>query len=185
MGAVVAEGQTSGKPVLSTPEGYHFDKLHVTHSDGGKAATRPVLDGVLPTGEFLEVHETTLQPGEMPHPAHRHRHTELVLIREGTLLFYNDDKTETMGPGDVIQTGSTFCMAGRTSERLRRITLSLQSERRRRDEKDRWRGGAAVRVRDRECADGCDGTSGWSRGQRNVQFSGKCEPAGESAGVSV
>ena len=94
--------------MLSTPMGYHFDQLRVTHSDGGKAVTRPVLDGVLPTGEFLEVHETTLQPGEMPHPAHKHRHTELALIREGTLEFFNDGKTELMGPGDVIQTGSNI-----------------------------------------------------------------------------
>jgi quercetin dioxygenase-like cupin family protein len=106
VGSGVAEGQGGGEKVLSSPQAFQFDMLPVTHSDGGTAVTRPVLQGVLPTGESLEVHETTLQPGQMPHPAHKHKHTELALIREGTLEFFNDGKTEMVGPGGVIQTAS-------------------------------------------------------------------------------
>lgn len=102
-----AEGQAAGKKTLSTPQAFSFDKLPITHSPSG-AVTWQILDGVLPTGEFVEVHETTLLPGQMPHPAHKHKHTELALIREGTLEFYNNGKTERVSAGGVIQTGSNI-----------------------------------------------------------------------------
>jgi len=84
---------------------FSFDKLPVTHSANG-AATRPVLRGQLPTGEVIELHETTLMPGQMPHAAHKHRHTELMLIREGTLEFILDGRSEQLGPGGVAYAAS-------------------------------------------------------------------------------
>lgn len=107
LGSMVAEGETSSTKVLSAPQAFPFDKLPVKHSANG-SESRSILDGVLPTGEFIEVHETTLAPGQMPHPAHKHPHTELALIREGTLEFYNDGKTELVGAGGMIQTGSNI-----------------------------------------------------------------------------
>jgi quercetin dioxygenase-like cupin family protein len=68
--------------------------------------TRPVLRGKLPTGESIELHETTLMPGQMPHPAHRHTHTELMLIREGTLEFMLNGNSERLGPGGVAYAAS-------------------------------------------------------------------------------
>jgi quercetin dioxygenase-like cupin family protein len=67
---------------------------------------RQVMHGTLPTGEFVEVHETMLPAGQMPHPPHKHRNTEFVLIREGKLEFYNDGKAEPCGPGDIVYTAS-------------------------------------------------------------------------------
>ena len=84
---------------------FQFDKLPVTYSAGG-AATRPVLRGRLPTGEVVELHETTLMPGQMPHAAHRHVHTEFMLIREGNLEFILEGKTEPVGPGGVVYAAS-------------------------------------------------------------------------------
>jgi quercetin dioxygenase-like cupin family protein len=63
---------------------------------------RPIVHGVLPTGEAVELHETTLLPGHMPHPAHKHKHSEFMMIREGTVQFDNDGKLEKLGPGSVV-----------------------------------------------------------------------------------
>jgi quercetin dioxygenase-like cupin family protein len=107
-----AEGQTAtgAAPaptpnVLSVQRAYLFDQLPVKTGPNGE--TRPVLNGVLPTGEDVEMHETTLLPGHMPHPPHKHRHSELMMIREGTLEFDNDGTLERVGPGSVIFAAST------------------------------------------------------------------------------
>ncbi len=83
-----------------------FDKLPVHQSAGG-AATRPVLKGKLATGEVIEMHETTLMPGQMPHPAHKHIHSEFMLIREGAVDFLIDGRSEQVGPGGVLYAASS------------------------------------------------------------------------------
>jgi mannose-6-phosphate isomerase-like protein (cupin superfamily) len=99
----LAGAQTSSLPAQSTA--FAFDKLPVNRSPNG-AATRPVLRGVTPTGETIELHETTLMPGQMPHPPHKHAHTELMLIREGTVEFIMGDRSEQVGPGGVCYAAS-------------------------------------------------------------------------------
>ena len=91
--------------VLSDSETFAYEQLSVTDLPNG-GTMRRVLSGVLATGEYIEVHETMLPPGKMPHPPHRHRNSELLLIREGKLEFLNDGKPEPVGPGGVVFTAS-------------------------------------------------------------------------------
>jgi mannose-6-phosphate isomerase-like protein (cupin superfamily) len=107
MSAASARSQTgsSEQPLTVHSGAYSFDNLPVKRSAGG-AATRPVLRGKLPTGEVVEIHETTLMPGQMPHPAHKHVHTEFMLIREGTVELILDGKSEQIGPGGVAYAAS-------------------------------------------------------------------------------
>ncbi len=64
--------------------------------------SRAIVDGKSPTtGYEFEAHQTTLDPGKMPHPPHRHQHDELFLVRTGTLDFTLNGKTHRLGPGSV------------------------------------------------------------------------------------
>jgi mannose-6-phosphate isomerase-like protein (cupin superfamily) len=78
---------------------YPFSELPMKVVNG--AEIRPVLKGKLATGESLEVHETTLSPGGMPHAAHHHVHSEMWLIREGTVQLTINGTGHVMGPGSV------------------------------------------------------------------------------------
>ena len=98
-------------PAVMRPEGmaaqdrsmpsamYPFEKLPIRTPNN--AQIRDVLKGKLATGESLEVHETTLLPGGAPHPPHHHVHSEMWLIREGTVELTVNGTSYRLGPGSV------------------------------------------------------------------------------------
>ena len=78
---------------------YPFEKLPIRTPNN--AQIRDVLKGKLATGESLEVHETTLPPGVAPHAPHHHVHSEMWLIREGTVELTVNGTNSLLGPGSV------------------------------------------------------------------------------------
>ena len=108
-GGLIADAQTtpkeSGGETLAHSEIFAFADLTPKSGENGMVS-RPVTRGTLLTGEFVEAHETTLPPGQMPHPPHRHTHSEFLLIREGTLSVTSDGKTGVVGTGGVVFTTS-------------------------------------------------------------------------------
>jgi len=85
----------------SLPSGGHAFEALTVHTTASGAQTREALKGKLATGESLETHATTLPPGAMPHPPHRHVHSEMFLMREGTLELTVNGKTYQLGPGAI------------------------------------------------------------------------------------
>jgi quercetin dioxygenase-like cupin family protein len=96
--ASVAEGSEQGDSLPSAS--YAFETL-TAHTAPSGAQTREALKGKLATGESLETHATTLPAGAMPHPPHHHAHSEMFLMREGTLELTVNGKTYQLRPGAV------------------------------------------------------------------------------------
>ena len=78
---------------------YRFEDLPVHRSE--QNTSRPVLEGETHSGWQIEMHESDLQPGGMPHPPHHHVHEEMFLVREGTLEVTIAGRTSRLGPGSV------------------------------------------------------------------------------------
>jgi mannose-6-phosphate isomerase-like protein (cupin superfamily) len=81
-----------------------YEEMPVHRSNGNES--RPILSGELHGGGPLEVHQTRLASGGMPHPPHHHVHEEMFLIREGTLEVTISGKSSRLGPGSVAFVGS-------------------------------------------------------------------------------
>src|SRR5712671_270953 len=97
--AILPSGASEAQEDSMPSAVYPFEKLPVRTPNG--AEIRAVLKGKLATGESLEVHETTLPPGGMPHAAHHHLHSEMWLVREGTVELTVNGTSYRLGPGSV------------------------------------------------------------------------------------
>lgn len=78
---------------------FAFESMPV--QDSGHAQIRNILKGKLATGEHIEAHETTLLPNGFPHPPHHHVHSEMWLIREGTVELTINGATHQLGRGGL------------------------------------------------------------------------------------
>ena len=85
---------------FSTSQAWAFDKLPLRYSDAG-APTRDIAQGRVPTGELVEIHETTVAAGKMPHPAHQHPHEEFILVRNGTMAIIIEGVEHPLPAGSV------------------------------------------------------------------------------------
>ena len=85
---------------------YPYRELPVTTHDGN--SFRPILQGLTHENFPLEIHETTLAPGAMPHPPHRHAHEEVFLVREGDVEATIDGKRERLNGGSAAYVASNL-----------------------------------------------------------------------------
>lgn len=66
------------------------------------ARYRQVFRDPTATLDELELHVTTLPPGQSPHPPHKHPDEEIIIIKEGTVEAMVGGQTRRVGPGSVI-----------------------------------------------------------------------------------
>ena len=65
-------------------------------------SVRQLLRAPTATLDELELHVTTLNPGQSSHPPHQHPNEELLVIREGTVEALVLGEWKRLGPGSVI-----------------------------------------------------------------------------------
>ncbi len=92
---------------------YRFENLPVSKEK--QVTYRNILEGRTHTGDYLEAHETVLEPNAMPHPSHRHVGEELFLISTGTLEVTISGKRTALGPG------SAFFVASNEEHSIRNV----------------------------------------------------------------
>jgi len=96
---LLAGARASGQSHPLASQMHRWEDLPV-HGDGPNHS-RQILEGDSHAGTRIELHETELAPGQMPHPAHHHVHEEMILVREGTMEVTIAGKSATLGPGSV------------------------------------------------------------------------------------
>ena len=79
-----------------------FDWNAMTPQPNKTGAVCKVVQAPTATLDELEIHITTLNPGETPHPPHKHPDEELVIVKEGTVESLVNGQTRRVGPGSII-----------------------------------------------------------------------------------
>jgi mannose-6-phosphate isomerase-like protein (cupin superfamily) len=104
---LVALGRTAGAQttapngVLSESRVFVLEEMPVRKTANG-GESWDVMHGALATSEVVGVHESEQPAGATPVPLHVIQHSELIVVREGTVGFEHDGKVEKVGPGGVI-----------------------------------------------------------------------------------
>jgi quercetin dioxygenase-like cupin family protein len=80
---------------------YGYSDLEVRTNQSNSNKQRPVFEGATHTGFLVEMHETELAPGMMPHSSHHHVHEEMLILRQGTVEVTIEGKTTRLEPGSV------------------------------------------------------------------------------------
>ena len=79
-----------------------FDWNSIPVKQTAVGSTRSFFKAPTATLNELELHVTTLNPGQASHPPHRHPNEELVIIKEGTVEALVQGEWKRLGEGSVI-----------------------------------------------------------------------------------
>ena len=79
---------------------FDWNDLQVETTKTG--SSRKVVQQPTATLDELEIHITTLNPGETPHAPHKHPDEELLIVKEGTVESLVNGQLKRVGPGSVI-----------------------------------------------------------------------------------
>ncbi len=94
-----ADPEANRKPVMGSKV---FDWNSIPVKTNSHGSVRAVCNAPTATLENLEIHITTLDPGQMPHLPHRHPNEELIIIRQGTVETLSNGEWIRVGPGSVV-----------------------------------------------------------------------------------
>jgi len=92
------------KAAIMQSTAFDWNSIPVKQTPVG--STRSFFRAPTATLDELELHVTTLNPGQTSHAPHQHPNEELVIIREGTVEALVQGEWKRVGPGSVIFNGS-------------------------------------------------------------------------------
>lgn len=79
-----------------------FDWNALVDKPNATGSVRTVCNTPTATLENLEIHISTLNPGMMSHPPHKHPNEELIIVRQGTVETLSNGEWIRVGPGSIV-----------------------------------------------------------------------------------
>ena len=95
--AVLAQ---SDKKMAMTSSAIEWNSLETKTNATG--SSRKFFEGPTATLEMLECHASTLNPGATNHVILKRPNDEVIIVKEGTIEAFVDDKWVRVGPGSVV-----------------------------------------------------------------------------------
>jgi quercetin dioxygenase-like cupin family protein len=90
------------QPTPSILKSRVYDWTAMTAKDNAYGSVRSLVRAPTVTLNELEMHVTTLNPGQTSHAPHQHPNEELIILREGTLETLSLGEWKRIGPGSII-----------------------------------------------------------------------------------
>jgi quercetin dioxygenase-like cupin family protein len=101
-GVVVIIGLVSVGAQPSVMSSTVFDWTAMKPEPTKVGAVRRVVQAPTATLDELEMHITTLNPGETSHAPHQHPDEELIVVKEGTVESLVNGQQRRVGPGSIV-----------------------------------------------------------------------------------
>jgi quercetin dioxygenase-like cupin family protein len=96
----VALAESTTKPRVLDSSVFDWEKIAAVATKYG--AKREVVKSPTATADQLDIHVTTVNPGQRAHDSHRHPEEEIIIVKEGTIESMQEGVTTTVGPGSII-----------------------------------------------------------------------------------
>jgi mannose-6-phosphate isomerase-like protein (cupin superfamily) len=96
---LAALAQSAKKPPM-TSTAIEWNSVQAKTTATG--SSRKFIDGPTPTLDNLDCHASTLNPGATNHEILKRPDDEVIIVKEGTIEAYVNDKWVRIGPGSVI-----------------------------------------------------------------------------------
>jgi quercetin dioxygenase-like cupin family protein len=96
--AIIAHKNGAAPQLPSTV--FDYSTIKATPTKVGEK--RQFCDNPTKTLQQLEIHESTLKPGEIAHPPHQHPEEELTIVRQGTVEVLVNGQLKRVGPGSIV-----------------------------------------------------------------------------------
>lgn len=98
--AFVIAGPGRAETPVQTSTSVSWEEIQATPSPNGRS--HQWLRTATATLDELEIHVTTLPPGQASHEPHKHPNEEVIIVKEGTVEAFQAGQTRRLGPGAVM-----------------------------------------------------------------------------------